>query len=223
MKLPMRGSLVRRAWVLPALGSGAATLVAVTVVNLSRGHDSDGFDRHRIGASSPKTSQAATAPHGAKSGPLVLEADGLQLVDFGQARDSVLEQLSPRLGKPDEDKAQPCRNQRNATSRWVRWADLTVIFSTRMFVGYIDGVHFPPGRPALHLSTAKGLSPGDPVDRLRQLYGDVPIRQETPQPGQIAVKTFAIPDGKPSQTLSGVLENQGSKTVISTIFAGELC
>ena len=98
-----------------------------------------------------------------------------------------------------------------------------MIFSTEAFVGYIEGIHFPPGSPALDFSTAKGLSPGDTVDRLHQLYGPVPIRQDTPSPGQIATKLFTISDDRTSDKLSGVLEDQGDKTVVTAIFAGELC
>ena len=96
-------------------------------------------------------------------------------------------------------------------------------FSTEAFVGYIEGVHFPPGSAALDFSTAKGLSPGDSVGRLHQLYGPVPIRQDAPRPGQIATKLFTISGDRTSDKLSGVLEAQGNKTVVTAIFAGELC
>jgi hypothetical protein len=214
---------LRWAWLMPALASGAATLAAITVLNLVLSDDSDGFARHLIDASNPASSRATTAPDTATSGTVHLEPDGLDLVDFGQPRDDVIAALSKRLGKPDEDLTQPCQNQANARSRWVRWADLSVIFSADAFVGYIEGVHFPPGSPPLDFSTAKGLSPGDTVDRLRQLYGPVPIRQETPQPGRIATKVFTVSDDKASDKLSGVLEGQGDKAVVTAIFAGELC
>ena len=202
--------------------SGAATLVAVTVLNLVVNDDSDGLARHRVDAPGPASSPPAT--HDAATPSTIhLEPDGLDVVDFGEPPDDVVAVLSERFGKPDEDMTQPCQNKANARSRWVRWADLSVILSTTGFVGYIEGVHFPPGRRALDLSTAKGLSPGDTADRLHQLYGPVPIRQEAPQPGRIANKLFTISDSKTSGKLSGVLEEQGSKTIVSTIFAGQLC
>jgi hypothetical protein len=78
-------------------------------------------------------------------------------------------------------------------------------------------------QPTARLSTAKGLSPGDTVDRLRQLYGPVPIRQETPQPGRIATKVFTVSDDRANDQLSGVLEGQDNKAVVTASFAGELC
>jgi hypothetical protein len=212
------------AWLMPALASGAATLVAVTVLDLVLADDSDGFDRHRVNPSIPLSSPATTVPDAAGSGPIQLRPDGLEVVDFGQPPDEVIALLSKRLGEPDEDKAQPCQDRANARARWVRWADLSAVFSPDVFVGYIEGTHFPPGRrPALDFSTAKGLSPGDTVERLHQLYGPVPIRRETPQPGQIATKLFTISDARTSDKLSGVLEDQGNKTVVTAIFAGKLC
>jgi hypothetical protein len=221
---PARGKPdLRPAWLMPALVSGAATLVAVTVLNLVLGDDSDGLDRHRMNAPVPASSRATTTvSEPAVSGPIHLQPDGLDVVAFGQPPDDVTALLSKRLGRPDEDTTQPCQ-QVNARSRWVRWADLSVIFSAKAFVAYIEGIHFPRGRPALDFSTAKGLSPGDTVDRLHRLYGPVPIRQGTPQPGQIATKLFTISDDRTSDKLSGVLENQGNKTVVTAIFAGELC
>jgi hypothetical protein len=211
------------AWLMPALVSAAATLVAVTVLNLVLGDDSDGLDRHRTDAPVAASSPATTGPDPAISSPVHLQPDGLDVVDFGQPPDDVTALLSRRLGRPDEDRTQPCQDHGNARSRWVRWADLSVIFSTGAFVGYIEGIHFPPGSPALDFSTARGLSPGDTVDRLHQLYGPVPIRPDTAQPGRSATKLFTISDDGTSAKLSGVLEDQGTKTVVTTIFAGELC
>jgi len=225
MILPARWKPNRRpAWLVPALVSGAATLVAVTVLNLVLGDDSDGLDRHRISAPIPASSPATTTvPGPALSGPIQLQPDGLDVVDFGQPPDDVIALLSNRLGRPDEDTIQPCENQVDGRSRWVRWADLSVIFSAKAFVGYVEGIHFPPGGRALDFSTAKGLSPGDTVNRLHRLYGPVPVRQNSPQPGQVATKLFTISDDRTGEKLSGVLENQGNKTVVAAIFAGELC
>lgn len=213
----------RPAWLMPALVSAAATLVTVTVLNLVLADDSDGLARRRTSPTIPVSSPTTTPPDAAVSGRVRLQPDGLDVVDFGQPADEVIVLLAKLLGKPDEDAPQPCQHQANARSRWVRWADLSAVFSTGTFVGYIEGVHFPPGSAALDFSTAKGLSPGDTVDRLHQLYGSVPIRQETPEPGQVPTKLFTISDDKTSGKLSGVLEDQGNKTVVATIFAGELC
>jgi hypothetical protein len=223
MTRPAPGTLdARRPWLVPALASGAATLAAIALLNHVVSDDSDGLARLRIDAAGPASSQPAT-PDAATPGTIQLEPDGLDLIDFGQPTDEVVAVLSERFGRPDEDRTQPCQDRANARSRSVRWADLSVILSPRAFVGYIEGVHFPPGRRALDLPTAKGLSPGDTADRLQQLYGPVPIRQEAPQPGRTVTKLFTISDGRTSGTLSGVLEKQGSRTVVSAIFAGQLC
>jgi len=222
---PERRTLdLRWAWVMPALAGGTATLVAITVLNIVLGDDSDAFDRRQIDASTPAATISPTmaASDPSTSGKILLRPDGLDLVDFGQPLDDVIAALTKRLGMPDEDKTPPCQSQVDARSRWVRWADLSAIFSGNEFVGYIEGIHFPPGSPALDLSTAEGLSPGDTVDRLQQLYGHVSIRQETPQPGQIATELFTIFEDS-SEKISGVLENQGHKTVVTAIFAGQLC
>ena len=213
----------RPAWLVPALVSGAATLVAVTVLNLVLADDSDGLVRRRVDPPVPTSSPTTTVPDAAVSGTIQLQPDGLDVVDFGQPADQVIALLSKRFGRPDEDAAQPCQNQATGQSRWIRWADLSAIFSTTTFVGYIEGVHFPPGRPALDFSTAKGLSPGDTVDRLRRLYGPVPIRPEAPRPGQVPTKLFTISADRTSGKLSGVLEDHGNETVVAAIFAGRLC
>jgi hypothetical protein len=133
----------------------------------------------------------------------------------------VIAVLTGRFGAPDEDRNVTCGAGKHA--RWLRWADLSAIFSSTAFIGFIDGVHYPPGRRGLHLATSAGLAPGDGIERLHMLYGQVPIRQQASQPGRPVTQLFTISDPQTGKKLSGVIEDQGSDTIVSTIFAGALC
>lgn len=168
-------------------------------------------------------SQPTPAVETAVPGNIQLEADGLNLVHFGQPPGDVIAALSERLGVPEEDDSQPCQSDTGARSHWVRWADLSLRFSTTEFVAYIEGVHFPPGSPALDLGTSKSLSPGDSVERLHEIYGDVPVRHETAQRGQIGAELFTIVDDDSGDKVSGVLEQDNDKQIVTSIFGGHLC
>lgn len=213
----------RPAWLLPALIAGAATLATVLVLDVVIDDDSGagGLARQRIASIAPISAQATTSSPSLAPGAITLRSDGLGAVDFGDEPDDVLAVLTGALGTPDEDRAQPCGAGKQA--RWVRWADLSAVFSTTKFIGFIDGVHYPPGRAPLGLATDAGLMPGDGAERLHQLYADVSVTPEPPQPGRLAAERFTITDAATGANLSGVLEDQGAATIVSTIFAGQLC
>jgi hypothetical protein len=217
-------------WLLPAVVAAVVTLAVVTVVD-TVGDDGarqpEALARQRIASIATQSAAATTQPPGAITGAppsvpsrFTLEPDGLGAVRFGQPVDGVMSALTEQFGTPDEDRNQPCGQGKRA--RWVRWADLSAVFSAT-FIGFIDGVHYPPGRPALHLATAVGLAPGDGIERLHMLYGPVPTRAQPAHPGRPAMQLFTISGPRAGDKLSGVLEDEGGETIVSTIFAGALC
>jgi hypothetical protein len=147
----------------------------------------------------------------------------LGLVGFGQPAQTVVATLTSRLGPAEEDAVQPCDNDPAVLSRWVRWADLSIRLDAHGFAGYIEGVHFPPGRAAVDLATAQGLSPGDSAERLRQLYrGSLRLRTQPGRAGRPSTEVFTI-SGRQGGVLSGVIEQQGKSATVASIFAGEIC
>lgn len=216
MKVPTRW-----AWAPPALVAGTVTAALLLVLGLLTGGDDAGLPRQRIATPAPA---AATPSALAGGAPLVLRADGLGLVDFGQPAADVTATLIQRLGLPDENAAQPCEKNPSAQSRWLRWADLSVRMDEHAFAAYIEGVHFPPGRAAFDFATAQGLSPGDPAQRLHSIYrGSVTGRAAPTVPGRAPTETFTIPSTPRGSALSGVIEPPGPAGVVVAIFAGEFC
>jgi hypothetical protein len=141
------------------------------------------------------------------------------MVGFGDSQLDVARTLTDVLGAPDEESDLPCDGHPEVKTHWVRWADLSVVFIAGTFVGYMEGVHVPPGSPPVDLGTQRGLSPGDSLDRARELYGDLRVRhQSLPGPGESDIFRFEDP---PSQgSMFGVLEDAAE---VITIYAGDLC
>jgi hypothetical protein len=212
----------RWVWALPALVSGLVTGVLVLVLDFATGGEGSEFPRVRI--ASPSTSVASSAAPTTARPALTLASDGLWLVGFGQPAQAVVATMTSRLGPAEEDADQPCENDPAGHSRWVRWADLSIRLDAHGFAGYIEGVHFPPGRAAFDFATARGLSPGDSAARLRQLYGgSVRVRTEAGRAGRPATEIFTISGQRDGGVLSGVIEKQGNSATVTAIFAGELC
>jgi hypothetical protein len=212
----------RWVWALPALVSGLVTGVVVLALDFATGGDGSEFPRVRI--ASPDTSIASSAVPTTARPALTLAPDGLGLVGFGQPAQAVVATLTSRLGPAEEDADQPCENDPAVHSRWVRWADLSIRLDAHGFAGYIEGVHFPPGRAALDFATAQGLSPGDSAARLRQLYGgSVQVRTEPGRAGRPTTEIFTITGQRGGGVLSGVIEKQGKSATVFASFAGELC
>jgi hypothetical protein len=208
---------------IPALASASATVLLVVALNLLT--DADGGDLPRRHITAPATSTKAsrnTSPGSQAARDIALEPGGLGLVTFGQTADDVVTALTARLGVPDEDNKQPC-GKAAATSRWVRWADLSLRFSPDTFAGYIEGVHFPPGRKALDFATRPGLSPGDSTELLHALYGHSLRAHKVTQPGRAAATIVTIMTISKGQQLSGLIEHDGNADTVASIFAGELC
>jgi hypothetical protein len=207
---------------LPALASGLVTGLIVLALGLATGGDGSEFPRVRI-ASPSKSVASSVAPTTARPA-LTLAADGLGLVAFGQPASTVVATLTSRLGPAEEDADQPCENDPAVHSRWVRWADLSIRLDAQGFAGYIEGIHFPPGRKALDFATARGLSPGDSAERLGEIYrGSVRVRTEPGSAGRPATEIFTISGQPGGGALSGVIEKQGKSATVTAVFAGELC
>ena len=150
---------------------------------------------------------------------LHLQADGLDMVGFGDAQLDVARTLTDVLGAPDEENDLPCDRHPEVKTHWVRWADLSVVFDAGTFVGYLEGVHVPPGSPPVDLGTRRGLSPGDSLDRARELYGELRVHhQPLPGPGESDIFRFEDPPGQ--GTMVGVVEDAAE---VITIYAGDLC
>ena len=138
---------------------------------------------------------------------------------FGDAEATVVDALTALLGTPTADEPEECAGQ---PARWVRWADLGIRLASGRFVGFIEGIHYPPGPPPLAIPTAEGLAPGDPASRLFDLY-DRALLNEVPAPGpaEQEVTQFEITDG--SQPLVVVVEGPLESGRIAAISAGSLC
>jgi hypothetical protein len=220
---PMQRALAPRwPWVLPALVSGLVTGVLVLVLNFAIAGEWSEFPRVRVASPGPPVARSAS-PTTARPA-LMLAPDGLGLVGFGQPAQTVVATLTSQLGPAEEDADQPCDNDPAVHSRWVRWADLSIRLDADGFAGYIEGVHFPPGRAALDFATAEGLSPGDSAQRLRQIYGgSVRARTEPGKAGRPATEIFTIAGPQGGGVLSGVIEKQDNTATVTAIFAGDLC
>ena len=109
-------------------------------------------------------------PAGVPGAGLVLAADGLGPVTFGDAEADVLAKLTELLGDPVEDSHEPCRANGDDV-RWVRWANLTIALEAGHFNGYISGIYFPPDSPEMPIKTAEGVGLRATVDDLASVYG----------------------------------------------------
>jgi hypothetical protein len=206
----------RPAWVVPTLlvAVFAVIYLIVRVADMDRGQLP--FATQRVPA--PTASTAAQAPARPEHG-LTLTPTGLGPHRFGDADATVLDALTALLGTPTADETEECAGR---PARWVRWADLGIRLASGRFVGFIEGIHYPPGPPPLAIPTAEGLAPGDPASRLFQLY-DRSLLNEVPAPDQSEqeVTQFEITDG--SQPLLVVVEGPVDSGQVAAISAGSLC
>ena len=72
---------------------------------------------------------------------------------FGDAEATVVDALTALLGTPTADEPEECAGQ---PARWVRWADLGIRLASGRFVGFIEGIHYPPGPPPLAIRLRRG-------------------------------------------------------------------
>jgi hypothetical protein len=206
----------RPAWVIPTLVVAVFAVVYLTVrvADMDRGQPP--FATQRVPA--PAASTAAETPIRPDHG-LTLSATGLGPHRFGDAEDTVVDALTALLGTPTADEPEECAGQ---PARWVRWADLGLRLASGRFVGFIEGIHYPPGPPPLAIPTSEGLAPGDPASRLFDLYDRASLNEvPAPGPSEQEVTQFEITDG--SQPLVVVVEGPLESGRIAAISAGSLC
>jgi hypothetical protein len=155
--------------------------------------------------------------------PLVLQADGLGAMSFGEDRAAVLEQLSALLGPPNTEEQFRCAEP-EADVELSGWADLTVLAFDGEFRAFGSGLHYPPTYgPPLGLRTAEGLEIGAPLTVLTDLYGD---RVELLAPEPIASGEQNVPrrfliDGEDG--LRGLALDMGEGEQVIVIAAGSEC
>lgn len=215
------------AWLLPAVAGAVVTVAVVALLHLVV-DEPDALPRTSVEPAAvsptPTSSTEDDAPDGGATATfdgLHLRGDGLDMVDFGASEEDAVATLTDVLGPPDEEVDEPCEDQPQRQSHWVRWADLSVRTDGRTFVGYIEGVHFPPGPTAFDFGTLRGLSPGDALDRARKLYGELRLN---PDPeGQGGAEIFKVKDPAGTPSISAVVESAGDEQTVASIFAGELC
>jgi hypothetical protein len=225
----------RWAWVWPAVIGAAVTVLVLVALRLvlddDAAADTDSLPRS---PASPASSGSAAEPSSpTEPSPtwtredarsrLHLTSTGLDMVGFGDSQLDVVRTLTDVLGAPDEDDDLPCDGHPEDQMHWVRWADLSVVFDAGTFIGYMEGVHVPPGSPPVDVGTAKGLSPGDSFERAVEIYGELQLHhQPMPGPGESDLFRFEDPPGQGD--MFGVVEGteETGQTVI-TIYAGDLC
>lgn len=232
MTRPWRPRPARSTWPKPALASAAATaLVLMALHSLTGGTSRDSLPRSRVdpppaSASSPAAGPTlgATASHGDFGrAHLHLRGDGLELLNFGAGQRDVVNTLTDLLGPPDEETGESCDHE-GARSHWVRWADLSLRFTRAGLVGYIEGIHYPPGSPPVRLATTRGLRPGARFARARQIYRtSLPPHRQPMGPGRPPVDLFTVVDPPGSPPLTGVVETIRGQLHVTGIFAGDLC
>ena len=212
----MSTSAGRQAWVVPTLLVAVFAMVylIVRVADMDRGQLP--FATQRVPAPTAATAADTQIP---TDYGLTLSATGLGPHRFGDTEATVVDPLTALLGTPTADEPEECAGQ---PARWVRWADLGIRLAAGRFVGFIEGVHHPPGPPPLAIPTAEGLAQGDPASRLFELYKRAALNEvPAPGPSKQEVTQFEITDG--SQPLVVVVEGPLDSGRIAAISAGSLC
>jgi hypothetical protein len=180
-------------------------------------------------ASRPVSSVPAllSEPAGVPGAGLVLAADGLGAVRFGQPEAAAVATLTRLLGAPVEDASQPC-NSKTDVVRWVRWGNLSAAFPGGRFGGYVIGIYFPPDSPELQVKTSQGVTLRAKAGELSSIYGSRLgwYGQET-SGFSAPLDVFGI-DGfdvrNPMPTgLGGYVEGGRETGQVITFFAGRPC
>lgn len=186
-------------------------------------------------STSTSTTLAATTSTSAVPDPglgIVLSADGLGVVSFGDPMDEVLTVLSDLVGAPSaEDVVDPAFS--DATSgfgyyRGVYWREQVSLYVE--FVDWdidmnpLDGPEFSYWATGSPLQTAEGIGPGTPWREAAEIYGD---RAETSPEGCVDWWYFFIDRGDNTGlpfylTLHGVLDGDPSlpETSVTWMAAG---
>jgi hypothetical protein len=153
--------------------------------------------------------------------PISLEADGLELMSFGEPGDAVVAELEQLLGAPDADDRWTCPDPAGEV-RFVQWADLGLFVIDGVFVGWVDAMFFPPEfGPLLDLKTVEDLGIGVELEHFEAHLGDrFAFLEPDPNAAENAAREFEI-DG-PTGIHGLVQDGEGASLVIS-LWAGTTC
>ena len=153
-------------------------------------------------------------PAESTSGPvLILQTDGLGVLvgessirqlPFGTDRALVKQALTGTLGPVRASSAPEC-GQGPRTSLDV--GGFGALFDGSRFVGWTD-----TGRGGRRLSTANGIGVGATLSALRAAFGPVSVTADTLGPEFVLTSGFG-----------GLLDGTGSRSRITTLYAGETC
>jgi hypothetical protein len=152
--------------------------------------------------------------------PLTLTPEGLGLVSFGVAGKAAIDQLESILGSPTSDDHWTCAKPAGEV-RLVGWADLGVFAIDDVFVGYVDGLHYPPAfGPLLGLETTDGLGIGLDLKDLKAQYGNR-LKLHPPNGGPDTNHSKFDIDGEGG--IWGVVESGPDGARVITFAAGTTC
>jgi hypothetical protein len=153
--------------------------------------------------------------------PLTLQADGLELVSFGEAGDAVVDELEGLLGAPNNDDRWTCPDPAGEV-RFVMWADLGVFVIDGVFVGWVDAIYFPPEYgPLLELKTVEDLHIGIMLEHFQAHLGDrFAFREPDPNAAENAAREFDI-DGPTG--IHGFVEDSPEGPRVIALSAGTTC
>lgn len=152
--------------------------------------------------------------------PLALTREGLGLVSFGVAGEAAIDQLKAILGSPTSDDHWTCAKPAGEV-RLVGWADLGVFVIDDVFVGYVDGLHYPPAfGPLLGLETTDGLGVGLDLKDLQAHYGNR-LKLLPPNGGIDTNHSKFVIDGEGG--IWGVVESGPDGSRVITLAAGTTC
>lgn len=162
--------------------------------------------------------------------PLVLEPDGLGVVDFGAAPDEVISEVSARLGPATSDSGWVNARGNFGTCpgnlvRVTRWESLRLYFGDGPTQFAEEGRHFyyyiqtsAESEVVIDLRTATGIGIGASVESLKEAYpGDLVIESTVPFGA-----TFYV-DGDSPGLLSGLLTESVDEGQVSAISGGFGC
>jgi hypothetical protein len=164
---------------------------------------------------------------GIPGGEIVLRADGVGDLLFGDPVDQVLGVMRERIGEPGEDLEQPCAEDGSAW-RYLGWGNLSLLIAGERFIGFISGIYYPPIGPELDVRTEDGLRLRMTDAQLAEIYGErLEIRPMT-RDDQVEAAVFGIDGYRPEeggaeQGIGGYLEPQGDGMWVIALNGGRVC
>jgi hypothetical protein len=157
---------------------------------------------------------------------IVLSANGVGPVSYGDSAEAVFEQLSDLFGSPVEDADQPC-TEGGDPGRFLRWGNLLTMSDGDRFRSFIYGLYFPGDAPPIQARTAEGLTLGMSGTELREIYGDrvdfgEPLAGfESGRARRFSIDGYAFEEADGG--LGGYLEGDVDTGTVVTLVGGSLC